>query len=76
LPPALKGRFAAEPKWVDLSAYREGADNRDAKFTELAADFAAAVRGLQEAARQARDRQTGSARTQRAFHQRPDGCGR
>src|SRR5882724_6958095 len=26
LPPALKGRFAAEPKWVDLTAYRGGAD--------------------------------------------------
>jgi len=46
LPPALKGRFAAEPKWVDLSTYREGADKRDAKFTELAADFAAAIRGM------------------------------
>jgi tetratricopeptide (TPR) repeat protein len=46
LPPALKGRFAAEPKWVDLTAYREGADKRDARFTELAADFAAAIRGM------------------------------
>src|SRR5262245_39123993 len=46
LPPALKGRFAAEPKWVDLTAYRDGADKRDAKFTELAADFAAAIRGM------------------------------
>jgi tetratricopeptide (TPR) repeat protein len=46
LPPALKGCFAAEPKWVDLTAYRDGADKGDAKFTELAADFAAAVRGM------------------------------
>src|SRR5215468_9595974 len=46
LPPALKGRFTAEPKWVDLTAYRDGADKRDAKFTELAADFAAAIRGM------------------------------
>jgi tetratricopeptide (TPR) repeat protein len=46
LPPVLKGRFAAEPKWVDLTAYRGGADKRDAKFTELAADFAAAIRGM------------------------------
>src|SRR5215468_10012604 len=45
-PLPLKGRFAAEPKWVDLAAYREGADKRDAKFTELAADFAAAIRGM------------------------------
>jgi hypothetical protein len=46
LPPVLQGRFAAEPKWVDLVAYREGADKGDAKFTELAADFAAAIRGM------------------------------
>jgi tetratricopeptide (TPR) repeat protein len=46
LPPALAGRFASEPKWVDLRAYRDGADKRDAKFTELAADFAAAVHGM------------------------------
>jgi hypothetical protein len=46
LPPALKGRFAAEPKWVDLAAYRDGADKRDARFTELAADFAAAIHGM------------------------------
>jgi len=46
LPPVLKGRFAAEPKWVDLTAYRDGADKRDTKFTGLAADFAAAIRGL------------------------------
>jgi tetratricopeptide (TPR) repeat protein len=46
LPPALKGRLAVEPKWVDLAAYREGADTGDARFTELAADFAAAIRGM------------------------------
>ncbi len=46
LPPVLTGRFASEPKWVDLTAYRDGADRRDAKFTELAADFAAAIRGM------------------------------
>ena len=45
-PLALKGRFAAEPKWVDLTAYREGADKRDARFTELAADFGAAIHGM------------------------------
>ena len=26
LPPVLAGRFASEPKWVDLRAYRDGAD--------------------------------------------------
>jgi hypothetical protein len=46
LPRALKGRFVAKPKWVDLAAHRDGADKRDAKFTELAADFAAAIRGM------------------------------
>src|SRR5262249_21659030 len=46
LPPVLAGRFVTEPKWVNLRAYRDGADKRDAKFTELAADFAAAIRGV------------------------------
>jgi tetratricopeptide (TPR) repeat protein len=50
LPPALVKRFPSEPKWVDLRAYRAGdqrpASKRDAKFTELAADFAAAIRGM------------------------------
>jgi tetratricopeptide (TPR) repeat protein len=50
LPPALAKRFPSEPKWVDLRPYREGADRaaskRDAKFTELAADFSAAIRGM------------------------------
>jgi tetratricopeptide (TPR) repeat protein len=46
LPALLKGRFAHEPKWVDLRAYRAGASKRDRKFTELSADFAAAVRGI------------------------------
>jgi tetratricopeptide (TPR) repeat protein len=46
LPPVLKGAFAAEPKWVDLSGYRAGAAPRDAKFRELGADFAAAIRGI------------------------------
>jgi tetratricopeptide (TPR) repeat protein len=46
LPGVLKGKFVAEPKWVDLSAHRAGASARDPKFMELAADFAAAVRGV------------------------------
>jgi hypothetical protein len=46
LPPALKGKFLAEPMWVDLSAYREGVGKRDASFIELAADFAAVIRGM------------------------------
>ena len=46
LPAALKGRFASEPKWVDLRAYRDDTDPRNAKFIDLGADFAAAIRGL------------------------------
>ena len=46
LPPALAKRFENEPKWVDLCPYRAGASKRDAKFTELAADFAATIRGM------------------------------
>jgi hypothetical protein len=45
LPPVLAKRFAAEPRWIDLRAYRDGADKTGAKFTELAADFAAAIHG-------------------------------
>ena len=45
LPEALKGRFPAEPKWVDLTAYRDGADPRNARFIEAGADFAAAIHG-------------------------------
>ena len=45
LPPALKGRFADEPRWIDLRPYRDGASARDPKFADLAADFAAAIHG-------------------------------
>lgn len=46
LPATLRGRLGAEPKWVDLSAYRDGASLSDAKFTESAADFAAFIKGV------------------------------
>jgi tetratricopeptide (TPR) repeat protein len=46
LPQALRGRFAAEPKWVDLRSYRDRPDSRDGKFIEAGADFAAAIHGL------------------------------
>ena len=46
LPAILKGRFKTEPKWVDVRNYRDGAPKRDRKFTELGADFAAAIRGI------------------------------
>lgn len=46
LPPALKGRFGSEPRWIDLRLYREGASLSDARFTELGADFAAALHGV------------------------------
>jgi MTH538 TIR-like domain (DUF1863) len=44
LPPALKGHFAHEPRWIDLRPYRNGSSARDTKFADLAADFAAAIR--------------------------------
>jgi tetratricopeptide (TPR) repeat protein len=46
LPPALSGKFPDEPKWVDLRIYRNGADRRDARFIELAADFSATIQGI------------------------------
>jgi tetratricopeptide (TPR) repeat protein len=46
LPPVLTGWFATEPKWVDLTAYRTGADPRDVRFIEAGADFAAAIHGI------------------------------
>lgn len=46
LPPVLAGRFGTEPKWVDIRAHRDGADPRNADFTNLAADFAATIHGL------------------------------
>jgi tetratricopeptide (TPR) repeat protein len=46
LPPALSGRFLSEPRWVDLRAYRDGANPRDARFIEAGADFAAAIIGM------------------------------
>ena len=46
LPPVITGRFASEPKWVDLTAYRAGADARDSRFIEAGADFAAAIHGM------------------------------
>ncbi len=44
LPPLLV--FKTEPKWVDLRAYRAGANASGAKFLDRAADFAAAIRGI------------------------------
>jgi tetratricopeptide (TPR) repeat protein len=46
LPPILIGRFLAEPKWVDLRAYRDGANPRDSRFIEAGADLAAAIHGM------------------------------
>jgi tetratricopeptide (TPR) repeat protein len=57
LPLALKGKFSAEPKWIDLRDYRDPLPSlpptrgrvwrgRDAKFLDLAADLAAAVHGM------------------------------
>ena len=46
LPPMLKGRFPAEPKWVDLRQYRTAASARDSNFIDLAADLAATIHGM------------------------------
>ena len=44
LPPSLKERLSDEPRWIDLRRYRDAPG--DARFTELAADFAAAIHGI------------------------------
>lgn len=49
LPPALHGRFPAEPLWVDLRDYRDNATRARQKsdaFVSLAANFAAPLRGI------------------------------
>jgi tetratricopeptide (TPR) repeat protein len=46
LPPALKGRFTAEPKWVDVRDHRDGKSARKGNFLDLAADLAATVHGI------------------------------
>ena len=46
LPAALKGRFPAEPKWVDLRQYRTATPTRKGNFLDLAADLAATVHGI------------------------------
>ena len=46
LPAVLKGKFAAAPKWIDFTEYRGDARKPDARFIELAADFAAAIHGM------------------------------
>jgi WD40 repeat protein len=46
LPSMLARQFPAEPKWVDLRAYRDGTRSRNAKFIELSAEFAATICGV------------------------------
>ena len=46
LPRALKNRFAAEPRWIDLRPHRDGSAPRGVEFMGLGADFAAAIRGI------------------------------
>jgi tetratricopeptide (TPR) repeat protein len=45
LPASLKGRFAHEPKWIDLRAFRETAHGSTEELL-AAADLAAAIRGV------------------------------
>ncbi len=46
LPPALRSGFTDEPFWIDMRRYRDGVGRRDPRFTDLAASFAATVRGM------------------------------
>lgn len=46
LPPALKGRFAHEPRWVDVRDWRLRAAPGAQDFVARAADLAAVVRGM------------------------------
>jgi tetratricopeptide (TPR) repeat protein len=46
LPLVLRGKFSDEPRWIDLRSHRDRVSGRDAKFIELAANFAAQVRGI------------------------------
>jgi hypothetical protein len=49
LPSVLKARMSEEPKWVDLRAFRDKKSlrsQRNRRFTNLAADLAAAVHGM------------------------------
>jgi hypothetical protein len=46
LPIALKTRFAAEPRWIDLRPYRDGSTPKGREFIALGADFAAAIRWI------------------------------
>jgi hypothetical protein len=46
LPTSLKNRFEDEPRWIDLRPYRDSSAPMGIEFTGLAADFAAAIRGI------------------------------
>jgi hypothetical protein len=46
LPTAFKNRFVSEPRWIDLRPCRDDGAPRGAEFMGLAADFAAAIRGI------------------------------
>jgi tetratricopeptide (TPR) repeat protein len=48
LPLPLKGRFTHEPKWVDLTPFRESGDasRKNTEFINRAADIAATVQGI------------------------------
>jgi WD40 repeat protein len=46
LPTVLKKRFADEPRWIDIRPYRDSSATKSSEFVGLAADFAAAIRGI------------------------------
>jgi hypothetical protein len=46
LPPATRGRFSHEPRWIDLRPFHVGADARNSAFMDAGGDFAATIHGL------------------------------
>jgi hypothetical protein len=46
LPAVLRGKFPAEPKWVEMHAFRRRLSRSGVRFAEVSASLAAAVHGL------------------------------
>jgi chromosome segregation ATPase len=46
LPAVLTGRIATEPRWVDVRQHRSSATTSSSSFIDLAAEFAATIRGI------------------------------
>lgn len=46
IPDSLAGAYEEEPRWVDLSWYRDDADRSDPRFEAAVADLSSAIRGI------------------------------